>query len=87
MDIKKKTGLFIVLFVVFSVAIVAIYDVYAMLQGGTEATISFTMYEWAYKYPIFTFSCGFFPGVLVGHFFWRIRDTKKTLEISEDSRK
>jgi len=58
-----------------------------MQAGGTEATISFQMFAWSYKYPIFTFACGLFPGVLVGHFFWRIRDTKLTKEISDDSRK
>lgn len=74
-----------------SLAILAIvwvaYDVYAISQGGTEASISFLMYEWSFKYPIFTWACGFFPGVLVGHFFWRIRDTEKTLKLSEQSRK
>lgn len=87
MNIKTKTSLFIVGFVVLSVLIVGGYDVYAIIQGGTEASISFMVYQWSYKYPIFTFACGFFPGVLVGHFFWRIRDTKTTKQISDDSRK
>jgi len=87
MDIKSKTSLFIVGFIVFTVVVVGGYDVYAIMQGGTEATISFMIYNWSYKYPIFTFACGFFPGVLVGHFFWRIRDTDTTKVISEDSRK
>lgn len=87
MNIKKKTSLFIVIFLLGSALIAAGYDVYAMMEGGTEATISFMVYSWSYKYPIFTWSMGFFPGVLVGHFFWRIRDTKTTLQISEDSRK
>lgn len=87
MNIQSKTSLFVVGFIIFTVVVVGGYDVYAMLQGGTEGTISFMMYKWAYQYPIFTFACGFFPGVLVGHFFWRIRDTETTKIISDNSRK
>jgi hypothetical protein len=79
MDIKKLTVYFIGLCVL---AIIG-YDVYAIIKGGTEASISYTIYSWSYKYPIFTFACG----VLAGHFFWRIRDTKGTKQISDDSRK
>jgi len=87
MDIRKKTSLFIVGFILFAIVIVGGYDIYAIIKGGTEATISHMVFEWSYKYPIFTFSCGFFPGVLVGHFFWRIRDGKITKEISDNTRK
>jgi len=86
-NIKSTTTKFVLL----STALIAVawilYDVYAIVEGGTEASISFMMYEWSYKYPIFTFACGFFPGILVGHFFWRIRDTETTKEISDQSRK
>ena len=86
MDIKSKTTIFTMV----SLAILAIawivYDVYAIQIGGTEASISYMMYQLSYKYPIFTFACGFFPGVLIGHFFWRIRDTERTKEISDASR-
>lgn len=86
MTIKSKT----VLFTVISTAIFAlsliVYDVWAINQGGTEASISFMIYEWSYKYPLFTFSCGLVIGVLIGHFFWRIRDTEKTKQISDNSR-
>lgn len=87
MEIKKKTSFFVVLSVALMAVAWIVYDIYAITEGGTEASISFMMYEWSYKYPIFTFACGFFPGVLIGHFFWRIRDTKRTKEISDDSRK
>ena len=86
MNIKTKTSIFIWIFVILGTLIAVGYDIYAMMQGGTEATISFTVYKWSYQYPIFTFACGFFPGVLVGHFFWKIRDTETTKIISDNSR-
>lgn len=87
MNIKSKTTIFTLASVALFLLSWLIYDIYAISKGGTEASISFMMYSWAYKYPIFTFSCGFFPGVLVGHFFWRIRDTEETKKISDNSRK
>ena len=86
MNIKRITAVFIISFIVFTVLMVGGFDIYAMIKGGTEATVSFTIYKWSYQYPIFTFAMGFFPGVLVGHFFWRIRDTKETKIISDNSR-
>ena len=86
MEIRSKTTIFTVIFALLGLISAVIYDVYAMVKGGTEATISHMMFEWSYKYPIFTFSCGFFPGVLVGHFFWRIRDGRITKIISDNSR-
>jgi len=87
MKLKSKTAIF----TLGSIGLLLLawlgYDIYAISEGGTEASISFMMYEWSYKFPIFTWSCGFMPGLFVGHFFWRIRDTERTLELSEDSRK
>ena len=87
MNIKSKTSIFTISSIVLFALSWIVYDIYAISEGGTEASISFMMYEWSYKYPIFTWSMGFFPGVLVGHFWWRIRDTKTTKEISDNSRK
>ena len=87
MTIQGKTSLFIWSFIGFTIVVVGGYDIYAISEGGTEATISFMVFQWSYKYPIFTWFCGFIPGLLVGHFFWRIRDTKTTKEISDNSRK
>lgn len=86
MEIKTKTSLFILISSIFTILSWIVYDVYAIVNGGTEASISFTIYEWGYKYPIFTLACGFFPGILAGHFFWRIRDTETTKVISDNSR-
>lgn len=87
MNIKSKTAIFTIGSIVLFLLSWIVYDIYAINQGGTEASISFMMYSWSYKYPIFTWVMGFGPGVLVGHFWWRIRDTRTTLIISEESRK
>lgn len=87
MDIKKKTAIFVFVSLALLGVSWLVYDIYAINEGGTEASISFMIYEWSYKYPLFTFMCGFIPGFLGGHFFWRIRDTKTTKELSDMSRK
>lgn len=86
MDLKKKTAIFTISSIIVFFVVWLVYDVYAISEGGTEASISFMMYEWAYKYPIFTWFMGFIPGLFVGHFFFRIRDTETTKEISDNSR-
>lgn len=63
------------------ILIIAVYDVIAMAKGGREASISHILIEWGYKYPVFTFLMGF----TMGHLFWRMRDTKHTKKISEDT--
>lgn len=87
MDIKKKTTIFtIASSAIFALAVI-IYDIYAINEGGTEASISFMVFTWSYKYPLFTFMCGFIGGALASHFFWRIRDTKGTKILTDNSRK
>ena len=76
---KKVT----VIVLLVSAALLAGYDVWAILEGGTEASISHTIFVWSYKYPAFTFACGF----LAGHLFWRLRDTPESKQISDDTRK
>jgi len=86
MKIQDKTTLFTIISVVVFLLSWLIYDIYAITKGGTEASISFMVYTWAYKYPIFTHLTGLFEGILIGHFFWRIRDTAGTKLISDNSR-
>jgi hypothetical protein len=73
---KKKLT---VLFIVLTVLVIAGWDVYAIMTGGVESSISHTMIEWSYKYPIFTFMMG----IICGHLFWRMSDTKTTEKISD----
>jgi hypothetical protein len=69
-------------FTVALVLIVAIFDVYVMAKGGTEASISHLLITVSYKYPFVPFLFG----VLCGHLFWRMRDTKATAKIAKDTR-
>ena len=68
MNVKMGTMLVVGLLFVIAVA----WDVYALMVGGTEASISHLIIEWAYNYPIMPFACGF----LMGHLFWRMRQTR-----------
>jgi hypothetical protein len=86
MSWKSKTTIFVFVSIGIFLLSWLVYDIFAISGGGTEASISFMIYEWSYKYPIFTWLCGFGPGVLVGHFFWRIRDTDRTKQLSDQSR-
>lgn len=70
MNYKKIT----IIFIVVMIAIIAGYDVWVIASSGSENSISMTMIEWSYKYPVFTFAMGF----VMGHLFWRVRDTDGT---------
>ena len=67
------------IFILVTVIVIAVWDVYVISTGGFETSISHTMIEWSYKYPIFTF----LMGVVTGHLFWRMGDSKATQKISD----
>ena len=50
-------------------AILIIWDVFAVFDGGTESSISYVMVKWGKEFPALTFGCGF----LAGHFFFPLR--------------
>jgi len=52
------------------------YDAYLFLNGGTEATVSWLIYEMSYVKPFAIFSAGFINGLLVGHLFWQMHKPK-----------
>jgi len=62
------------IFIGVCVVVIGAYDVYAILVGGKEASISWTLVEWSYDYP----SIPFLSGFLCGHLFWRMKDPKDT---------
>ena len=64
-------------FIWIGLLIAAAYDVFAIAKGGVESSISHLIIEWSYKYPIFTYMAG----VIAGHLFWRMGDTKRTKEL------
>ena len=72
---KKLTSLFIGLIIVM----IAIYDVFAIMKGGTEESISYVIILWSYEYPAFTFCMGF----TMGHLFWRVRNVKGTDKLGQ----
>jgi len=76
MKIQKYTYMFIGIMIVS----ITIYDVYAIFVGGTQATISWAMIDWAYKYPLFPF----IMGLLSGHLFWRMPGYDKKLKGKHD---
>lgn len=78
---KKATK--IVTFIVIPLMLlgVLIYDVIAIANGGTEASISSLIIKWSYKMPFATFMTGLFNGILIGHLFWRMKSNKDTKEI------
>lgn len=65
MNVKQITGVFIVA----AFLIIVGYDVWAVLNGGIDATISAVVFDFAHQYPIIAFA----TGVLMGHLFWPVR--------------
>lgn len=74
MNWKKYT----IIFIVATFVAIGAYDIVALSQGGTEASISHTLIVWSYKFPVLTFAFGF----VMGHLFWRVRDTKELIDIT-----
>jgi len=68
-DVRKLTKIFIAVTIVVMLA----FDVYVWNAGGTEATISWTVFEWSHQYPAFTFMIGF----VMGHLFWQMKGQSK----------
>lgn len=73
MNIQKLTQ------IVMAIALIGLlgYDCFALVKGGTEGTISHWMIVNSYNYPLIPFFWGF----LMGHFFWRLRDTIATKDL------
>ena len=59
---KNLTGYIIVA----TILIIGAYDIYVLIQGGLEATISHVTLTAATSYPIIPFAVG----VICGHLFW-----------------
>lgn len=81
MSIKKTTKMVTFLGIPLVFVIILIYDVYAIMEGGTEASISSLIIKSSYEMPFMVFSMGLIIGVLSGHLFWRMKTNKDTLVI------
>ena len=62
--------------------VIAAFDIYVMIYGGTGTTISHEIIVMSYKYPAFTFLVGF----IAGHLFWRMPGTEDTNKAEEINR-
>ncbi len=54
------------------IVIIGIYDVYALIEGGAEATISSVIISLSHDFLIIPF----LAGILAGHLFWRMDSNK-----------
>lgn len=75
----KNWKAYTVVFVIVIFASILIYDALAIVNGGTEASISHLITVWSYKFPAFTF----FMGFVMGHLFWKISPTKELDTLSK----
>jgi hypothetical protein len=70
MNIKKTTKIA----TISLIGLILIYDIYAYVKGGQEATISYLIItDWSKNYSAFTFGIGF----VMGHLFWPLAERKK----------
>lgn len=76
MKYSKHTKIFIGV----SLFVIIIWDVFVLVEGGTQSSISHTLISWAYQFPSFPFLAGF----VMGHLFWKMKDTKELKEIRGD---
>ena len=67
------------IFIVATIVLIAGFDFWVIIMGGTEATISHELITISYQYPMVPFCMG----ILCGHLFWRMPSTPKTLKIEE----
>ena len=83
MDWKKLTAN-VTLCIVAAVIIILVYDATAIMNGGTEASISSLIISLSYKQPLVPALVGWFIGLLMGHLFWRMKGNKDTEELGLD---
>lgn len=60
------------IFIVTTLLAITLWDLYAINGGGKEASISHMLIELSYEYPSVSFLIGF----VMGHLFWRMKETK-----------
>lgn len=69
------------IFIGLTIAVIAVYDVWVISKGGTEVSISWTIWELSAgdcesgkkSWPLVPFTAG----VLIGHLFWQMRPHKE----------
>jgi hypothetical protein len=84
LDWKKTTKKVTFLIIPIIIGLILIYDVFAIMNGGTESSISSLIITMAYKMPFAVYCIGLFNGILVGHLFWRMKGNKETAKLGLD---
>jgi hypothetical protein len=59
------------------VCVIAFFDVYVIMEGGKESSISHVLIELTYEYPSISFLLGF----VCGHIVWRMRSTEQMKKV------
>ncbi len=77
-SVKKTQKLTAIVIFIVIIAILG-YDVFAFNSAGTEGTVSFVIYDWSHKYPVFTFAMGF----IMGHLFWQMRKKAEVVKLMD----
>lgn len=54
------------IFIISALSVIIGYDIFAVIQGGMDATISAVLLHWSREYPPVTLA----SGILLGHLFW-----------------
>lgn len=61
-----------VIFILFMVVSVAVFDAYIIFTEGSQESISAYIIRWSHDYPSIPFLMGF----LAGHLWWRMSDKR-----------
>jgi hypothetical protein len=77
----KKITLNIVIAIPLLIVVLLIYDAIAVMNGGSEASISSLLITSAYKMPIMVSLISWFIGLVQGHLFWRLRQNEDTKSV------
>lgn len=74
----------VMMLIIVAIVLILVYDAIAIMNGGTEASISSAIIVMSYKHPsVVAFIC-LFTGILIGHLFWRMAPNKDTIESGID---
>lgn len=79
----SRYSLFVTLSIPLFIVAILVYDAIAVMNGGSEASISAILIKFSYEMPFMVFCTGFFIGLVSGHLFWRMKPNSMTLEIDE----
>lgn len=86
MDIKKITKIVTFGVIPLLIVLILVFDVFAIVKGGTEASISSLLIIWAYKMPFGVYMIGLTNGILVGHLFWRMKGNSDTKDLDQKAK-